>query len=192
MDEREQKTEETRRLPQLRTLEHRYADICWTHKVHEKQADICFQWHSLLSTLDCFFSVATTVGIFVFVKDCLPQWRCWIEIISMITSCIAVIIAILLKQLDFEGRAYQHKNAAVHFLCIRNRLQQMIADFESNLRPVENIRATFLEAEKQIQILYETVPQTTEKALAAAEKALKEDYEASYSPEEIDRLLRIK
>ncbi len=180
---------DTRNSVQLSIAKQFTADVMWTHKVHEKQAEIYFGYHECLYWIDVCLSFVTACGVFALARNLLPCYQWLIELLSIITSVLATGFAIFIKHCDFCNQARQHKSAAVRFLGIRNRLYQIVGDFRSGNRPIEDIRAEFAQIRETTQALYELVPQTTPKALAKAETALKTKKESSYSQEELNALL---
>ncbi|WP_198419660.1 SLATT domain-containing protein [Cryobacterium sp. TmT2-59] len=172
-------------LAQIREI---YGRAAYTHKTHEKQADICFgldrRQRCIKVALTAISSGAFLVSLFGVVLD--RQWA------ALATSFIAVLVsAASLSDKTFQhGEGMQqHREAAAKFWNIRESYFSLIVDLTAQSVSVEQGRETRDRLQAIAQEAAADAPRTTPEAYARAQKALKFNAELTFSGSEIDHLL---
>lgn len=175
-------------LAQLREL---YGRAAYTHKTHEKQADICYGKHRKqrlwlvgLTAVSSGTFVASLLGI-VFSE----QWA------SVVTSFIAVLVSgVTLASQNFRhGEDTQkHRDVAARVWNLREAYLSLIVDLQSDSYPLEQIRKRRDQLQSQAFEIYGDAPRTTPKAYKAAQGALQNKEDLTFSEKEIDALLPTK
>lgn len=162
-----------------------YGRVVWTHKTHEKCADILNTWNQRFKISQIVLSAFITTGIFAVIWDDCKM----VEIISAVLSLFLLCLNSYLKSFDLGGLAQKHAEAAADLLDIRESYLSLLTDLKIGSAPVEDVmkRRDFLQ-EKLVSV-YKGCPRTISKAYAEATKALKENEEMTFSKEEINRLL---
>ncbi|ELV8578263.1 SLATT domain-containing protein [Vibrio vulnificus] len=163
-----------------------YGRVVWTHKTHEKCADILDNKHNQIKLLQIILSAVTTTGVFVAVFGNSPP----VGYISALVSLLLTIINAYVKKYDLGGLSQKHSDAASTLWNIRESYLSLLTDMHSNAIKDEEIRKKrdFLQA--SLHDLYKGSPSTNVgKAYEKASKALKKNEELTFSDEEIDMFL---
>jgi hypothetical protein len=162
-----------------------YATIVWTHKVHEKQADICLSKYRSLETIRVIVSSIASAGVIslLFVDEF------WIKLISALLSSVTVIISALFKSFNSQELSATHKKAAVTMLRLRDNYKHLLLCIRIADKSYEELDEIFLSLEKEKHCIYKDLPMTSNNAVILAEKALKINKDNSFSDEEINAYL---
>lgn len=174
---------------QLTVVTTLYADVVWTHKIHEKQAEIYINRNAILQRADILSSSITCASVGTLLLGWLAEYQTAVNVITALSSFATTALTLFLKCFDYARLAAQHKSFATRFLGVRNRLRQIICELKSQSRPLKEIRSDLATLNNELQHLYELAPQTTETAVNKAKEALNIKKEASYSSEEINNLM---
>lgn len=166
-----------------------YNSIVWTHKIHEKQAEIYYSNYKKLFWLELGLSIITSFGVLSLIQELFPEYQRIILIVSGIASVLVTAVTIVGEGKNFNKQAIIHKEFAVKFLKVRDSLFHLLFDFEANDKHIDYIRFEFEKINSLAHALYEVAPQTTPKALELAKIALISENESSYSEEEANRFL---
>ncbi|SRR6266545_4912899 len=165
-----------------------YGRAAYTHKAHEKQADLCFQSHRwqqrLLVALTVVSSgtfLASLLGLFL---D--ESWA------ALVTSFIALLISAInlgTKTFKYGEETQKHRDIAAKVWNLRESYQSLIVDLQSRAITVDEGRAQRDRLQHEALEIYSDAPRTTPKAYANAQKALKENEDLTFSDRELDLLL---
>jgi hypothetical protein len=167
-----------------------YGRAAYTHKTHEKQADLCFQRHRRQQ----WFLVALTVvssGTFLASLLGLVLNQSWS---ALVTSFIALLVTALnlgSKTFNFGKDAQRHREAAAKVWNLRESYQSLIVDLQSEAITLESGRTERDRLQGQALDVYSDAPRTTAKAYLLAQDALKEREDLTFSTREIDLLLPV-
>ncbi len=162
-----------------------FGRVAWSHKTHEKCADILNQRLSRIKLWQIILSAVTTSGILVsvFGKSIV------MGIIAAIVSFILTILNTYVKQYDLGGIAQKHADAAVALWNIRENYVSLLTDIKSHYLDLEVVRQKRDLLQVELFEVYRGSPRTIAKAYKSATKALKKLEELTFSDEEIDNLL---
>lgn len=162
-----------------------YANVFWAHKIQEKQAEIYEFFHKLFSWTNIISASITSAGIIAVVfAD-----KFWLKFASAIVSFITTAISGLLATFDYKSLAKANKATATKLVCYRNELLLLLGKIKTKEQPAQELFGEFEVLQRQIHIVYQDAPNTTDRAVKKAEKAINEDKDGTYSDEKIDRLL---
>ena len=78
-----------------------YSRVAWTHKTHEKQADIYLRRDSLFKWLQIVLTAITTSGIIASIFGAQP----WVPIVTGVISTLLLIFTSYLKNNDLSEKA---------------------------------------------------------------------------------------
>lgn len=170
----------------LDVVRQNFASVVWTHKIQEKQADIYSQRYKQLETINIIVAALTSCGVVSLVSN---QECILLKIVTCILSFATLSITAYFKSFDLKSLEKQHKDAANHFIVIRNDLLQVIADIHMKNGSVQDINERYQEIMKRLNSLYITAPGTSDDAVNRASMALGKNKEYSYKDEEIDCFL---
>lgn len=163
-------------------IRHTYMSVVWSHKIQEKEADIQTEKFKCYETLRIFCASATSVGLIslIFIDEfCL-------KIISAIVSFISTSISMFFKSFEIQSNISNHKKIAVDLLIIRDKLKLLLVEINLNNINIEDIYYKYEELQNQLGTVYKEAPNTTDKAVDRASKALKINKDNEFSDEEID------
>jgi hypothetical protein len=162
-----------------------FGRVVYSHKTHEKCADILLGrwskiklWQIILSALSAAGFIAAVFGA------------------GMVGSLIGVLISTLLlalnaytKNYDLGALAQKHKQAASELWLIREKYLSLITDLKMCEKPIEKLQQERDSLLKQLHAAYSGSPPTTGDAYAKAQDALKTKEDLTFSEDEIDAFL---
>lgn len=163
----------------------RYGSVAWTHKIHEKQAEIYDKEYGILAVINIIAASVTSAGIvsLIFTDNTL------LKIVSALVSFVTICINSLLKVFNLQDMVKTSKTAATKLVALRDDLQTLLLKIHQGKKPIDELTAEFDELQERIHIVYQEVPTTTNKALKKAEIALKVTKDNNFSDNEIDMML---
>lgn len=162
-----------------------YGRVVWTHKTHEKCADILNSRNSSIKFWQIILSAATTSGIFIAVLGDSKMAGTVAALVSMITLALSTYV----KKYDLGSTAQKHAAAASSIWNVREKYFSLLTDIKAELLTEKEIRDSRDKLQSELHKLYRGSPRTLSKAYSAASKALKEMEEMTFSDEEIDKFL---
>lgn len=160
-----------------------FGRVVYTHKAHEKMADMCGDRLSKCAGLQIFITALTSsgaVGVVVF-----EEW--WLKIATAVISFVGLFLSTYMKNFDPGGVAQKHRDAAAKIWSVRESYFSLLSDMRD--LPLSDVRVKRDELQNQLAAIYEGAPQTNGKAYKLAQNALKLNEELTFSVEEIDCFL---
>ena len=162
-----------------------YANVVWTHKIQEKQAEIYELRYKVLAAINIVFAALTSAGLIsIIFAD--PTW---LKVASAAVSFVTTAISAFLASFDYKSMAKDNKTAATKLVCARDELLSLLAKIKLREIPVSELMDVFDAIQKRVHEVYKDAPNTTNKAVKKADAALKKHKEGTYTEEEIDALL---
>ena len=162
-----------------------FGRVVYSHKTHEKCADILLKRLSQIKLWQIGLSVVTTGG---FVSTLFG-----VEIVgSIIGSSVSAIflgLTLYTKDYNLAELAQKHRQAANDIWLIREKYQSLITDVVVGGKPLEAIQQERDVLMKDLHSVYSGAPSTTYKAYKKAQQALKYSEDMTFSDEEIDAFL---
>lgn len=167
---------------QIREL---YGRVVYTHKTHEKCADVLKDRSDRLKIAEILLSAATTTTILIVVFGDGKAFQ------FIAALCSTGLLALTLYSKDFNllAIAEKHKQAALEILEIREGLLSLLIDTRIGNKQIEQLQKRRDDLNEQLIIIYRGAPKTMNKAYQIASKALKENEEFTFSDPEIDKFL---
>lgn len=143
--------------------------ITWTHKIHEKQADIYNRQGSIVTFLSCIVTALTGSGALgmLAIQD---HWLRWVTAGLAFAS---LFLFIYVAAFDFSGKAHAHRQAAKRFFALREEARSLLASFAINEPSVITAWSAFNILSEKYILACALAPQTTDAAVDAADDALK-------------------
>lgn len=164
-----------------------FASVVWSHKIQEKQADICAERFKYLETAKIVSASFTSVGIVSLVFTD----QLWIKLISALISFVSVFVSAFFKSFDLQTMVSQHKAAANNLLEVRDRLKLILLQIRLKQENVQAIYKKYEGVVQQLDKVYADAPNTTGKAVICAREALNASKDNTFSDDEIDSFLPI-
>ena len=167
---------------QIREL---YGRTAYSHKAHEKSADIYTSKLKTIKLLQIILSAITTGSL---VAALFGEGK--------LATLIATIFATLLLGLNAYTKDYnlgeisqKHVETASRLWNIRESYLSILTDLASKQVSLAQIRERRDELQTQLQAIYQNAPRTLSKAYKQSQQALKVNEELTFSDEEIDVFL---
>lgn len=154
-----------------------YGRVVYTHKTHEKAADILLDKQSNIKKCQIILSAIIAGGMIsmIFDFDCLKDYKKVSGFITAIISTILLVLNSYTKDYDLGAIAQKHRQAGADLRINRLSIQEMC-----------KIRDSLM---KELGAIQKNAPSTDSKAYNEAKQALKEKEELTFSDDEIDKLL---
>lgn len=175
-----------------------YGNVFWTHKIHEKDADLYRIWNNRLKITQIVLSAISTTGL-VFVlfgvdesniaegNNCLVRYA---AIISAFISALLVIANSLSKGYDLGELSASHGATAIKLLDLREEYLSLLYDIKGRHLSVESIQKRRDELKEKTLAIYANAPRTTSCGYTKAAKAI-EIGEPFFTKESLNKILPI-
>ncbi|MBD2319732.1 SLATT domain-containing protein [Phormidium tenue] len=168
-----------------------FGRVVWTHKTHEKCADIYSERQKLLKTIEIIVSALTTTSLLssVFGEQKIGT------IIGAIFSTITLGLTIYTKDFDLGKISKSHVDTATKLWNVRELYISLITDIKVKSLTLDKIKLTRDKLQEELSLIYQNAPRTNYKAYELASKSLSkhgqinQGEEMTFSDEEIDRFL---
>ena len=162
-----------------------FGRIVYSHKTHEKYADILHERLSRLKLWQIVLSAITTGGFIsvLFGVETIGS------VIASAVSALLLSLNVYMKGEDLGALIRNHKETASDLWLIREKYQSLITDLligEDSLEIIKKRRDVLME---DLRSTYSNAPRTTSKAYKKAQQALKYSEDMTFSDEEIDAFL---
>ena len=175
-------------VPALTVLEEQvrqsYGLAVYTHKTHEKCADLLVDQQWRIKVAQIVLSAVTTAGFLAAVLG-----ERWAAVVGLVVSAVLFALNAYTKEFDPGETAQKHRRAAADLWLVRERYLSLIADIRLGRHPVEKLLTRRDKLIEQTHALYVEAPSTTPKAYRKAQEALKEQEELTFSDAELDAFL---
>lgn len=162
-----------------------YGRVVYTHKTHEKCADVLKERSDYLKFAEIFLSAATTTSVLVVLFGDGKLF----QLFAALFSTILLGLTLYSKDFNLLAIAEKHKQAALNILEIREKLLSLLIDIRIGNIEIEILQQRRDELNEELINTYRGAPKTINKAYQIASKALKENEEFTFSNEEIDKFL---
>ena len=163
-----------------------YGRVVYTHKTHEKCADLLFQRHQCIKGGQIVLSALVTGGV---LGALWPDTTFVLTLLTAILSTILLALNAYTKDYDLGEVAQKHRQAASEIWVIRERYLNLLTDFRSHAVSLEAARSIRDELLEGLGSIYSGAPSTNSKAYQLAQAALKNMEEMTFSDEEIDKFV---
>ena len=162
-----------------------YGRVVYSHKTHEKCADILLDRLDKIKLWQIVLSSITTAGFIATVFGAGSVGA----VVGVCISTILLALNVYTKNYDLGELAQKHRRAAADLWFIREKYLALLTDLrvgEEALVKITNRRDALLE---DLHGVYSGAPSTTYQAYRKAQEALQQYEEMSFSDSEIDALL---
>ena len=180
------KTESTYLI--LSQVRESFGRVVYSHKVHEKQADICFCKHRWQQGVLIGLTAIGSVTFLTEVVGLLANRTA----ASLTTSLVALLVtwaSLGAKTFNYSEESEAHRATASQLWSIRESYISLINDLMSGQISSKDAQARRDELQERAYAIYSTAPRTSERAFRRAQQGLKNNEEMTFSPCEIDLFL---
>lgn len=162
-----------------------YGRVVYSHKTHEKCADIVLARLARIRTSQICLSAITTAG---FVGAAFGAGKAG-ALIGLAVSTALLALNTYTKDYDLGEIAQKHKQAANDLWLIRESYQSLLVDIAMKEKPLEELQRKRDALVEQLHGVYSGAPSTNYKAYKVAQDALQRFQDMTFSEEEIDAFL---
>lgn len=169
----------------LAQIRETYGKVLYSHKIHEKQSDLCFRkhrqqrgWLVVLTAVSSGTFLASVVGLFITQQHA-----------ALVTSFIALLVTALnlgAKTFKYGEESQRHREVAARLWDVRESYLSLITDMMTGVLTASDARPRRDELQELAREIYSDAPRTTPKAYALAQAALKDNEELTFSEAELD------
>ncbi|TDE46866.1 SLATT domain-containing protein [Flavobacterium rhamnosiphilum] len=162
-----------------------YGRVVYTHKTHEKCADVLKERNDCLKITEVILSALTTTSILVLIfGDGIV-----FQFLAALFSTTLLCLTLYSKDYNLLALAEKHKQAALDILEVREKLLSLLVDIRIGNKNVNDYQLERNKLNEQLVNTYRGAPKTINKAYKIASKALQKNEEFTFSDEEIDKFL---
>ena len=165
-------------------LRESFARVVYSHKTHEKCADIYSTEVEVIKWSQIILTAMTTGGFAAVIFG----WWSEAPFLGAILALILLCLNSYTKDHDLGDLAQKHRQAANEIWFVRENYRSLLTDLSIG-KPLDAIQQDRDALLKQLKSVYAGVPSTTSRAYRRAQKALKQDEEMKFSDAEIDAFL---
>lgn len=162
-----------------------FGRIVYTHKTHEKCADILLSRLSTIKIWQIVLSAVTTGGFIAAVFGAGTIGA----IVGVFVSTALLVLNAYTKDYDLGELAQKHRQAGADIWIIREKYLSLITDLRMGEKTIEAIQVERDSLLEDLHAVYSGAPSTTYKAYCKAQKALKNLEDMTFSDKEIDAFL---
>lgn len=162
-----------------------YGRVVYSHKTHEKCADILLERLSTIKLWQILLSAFTTGS---FITTFLGSGH-EAAAIGIVLSTALLVLNAYTKNYDLGELAQKHKQAANDIWLIREQYLSLLADLAMGQKPLEAIQKERDNLLGTLHNVYAGSPSTTYAAYKKAQEALKRNEDMTFSDQEIDAFL---
>jgi hypothetical protein len=163
-----------------------YGRVVYSHKTHEKCADILLERQGCIKFWQIALSALVTGGI---ASTLCEDWKAVTTAVTAVLSTILLALNAYTKDYDLGEIAQKHRQSAADIWLIREKYLSLLTDLRAGALPLEAIRKDRDALLEELHATYKGAPSTDYKAYQKAQKALKELEDMTFSDAEIDAFL---
>lgn len=162
-----------------------YGRAVYSHKTHEKCADILLSRLARIKLIQIFLSAITTGSFLTTILGSGKESA----VIGIIVSTTLLVLNAYAKNYDLGELAQKHKYAANDIWLIREQYLSLLTDIAEKIKNDQEVIAERDRLVVALHSVYQGSPSTTYAAYRRAQESLKYNEEMTFSDEEIDAFL---
>ncbi len=162
-----------------------FGRVVYSHKTHEKCADILLKREARIKLWQIALSVITTSGLVS-----VPLGTGTVgTILTSLVSAVLLGLNLYTRNHNLSELAHKHKQAANGIWLIREKYQSLITDLVIGGKRLEILQQERDVLMADLHSVHDRAPRTTSRAYMEAQKALKHNEDMTFSDAEIDAFL---
>ena len=166
-------------------LRESFGRVVYTHKAHEKEADINKAKDEHVRIAQLVLSVAASGST---LRTLLADWWALPYASALIATALAIVTGYA-KSFEAAEHASAHSVTARRLWLVREQYLSLLADVEAEATNLDDARVRRDKLQVALAEIYDSAPRTTSKAYGMAQVALKVNEELTFSDKEIDMFL---
>ena len=164
-----------------------FGRVVYTHKTHEKQADIFAIKQNFWKITHIIISGVITSGASLAVFFDEP----FLRKITAGAAFVGLLVSTYTRNFDFGKRDQEHRDAAASIWNIRESYLSLLTDLQMALVTSAEAVKRRDQLQRELGIIYKRVPQTSYQAYTNAQTALKKLEDFTFSDDEINNFLPV-
>ncbi|SDG33692.1 SLATT domain-containing protein [Idiomarina zobellii] len=168
-----------------------YGRVVYSHKTHEKCADILVDKLKQIKFWQIVLSAILTGGLMTALFDfsVLSEYESYGTFAAVFISTILLVLNSYTKDYDLGEIAQKHRQAGADLWVIRESYLSLLTDLKMDADTVDEIRCRRDELIEKSHAVYTGSPITNDRAYIKAQKALKQLEDMTFAEAEIDAFL---
>jgi hypothetical protein len=162
-----------------------FGRVVYSHKTHEKCADILLSRLATIKLAQIILSALTTAGFVAVVFGSGKIGAC----LGVVVSTLLLALNAYVKDYDLGEIAQKHRQSANELWFIRERYTTLITDIRMGERPIEGLQKERDELLVELHSAYSGAPSTNYQAYQKAQEALQQLEDMTFTDAEIDAFL---
>lgn len=162
-----------------------FARVVYSHKTHEKQAEITARWFARLQIFQISLGALTSSGLLAAILFN----ELYLQVGTAVLSLLSLFVSGYMKGNDLGAQSQRHRDTAADLWSIRESYLSLLVDYTSKNIDLQETRARRDDLQEQLGTIYKSAPGTTEKAYKLAQTALKSQEDYTFNEGEIDKFL---
>lgn len=162
-----------------------FGRVVYSHKTHEKCADILLSRLSHIKLWQIILSAITTGG---FIAALFGAGKIGV-FVGIVVSTSLLVLNAYTKSYDLGELSQKHRQAGADLWLIREKYLSLITDLRIGEKPIETLQNERDELLDELHSIYSGAPSATYQAYKKAQEALKQYEDMTFSDEEIDAFL---
>ena len=162
-----------------------FGRVVYSHKTHEKCADILLSRLARIKLCQIILSAITTGGCIAVVFGAGNVGA----LVSVLVSTSLLALNAYTKNYDLGELSQKHRQAGADLWIIREKYLSLITDLRVGSKPIERVQVERDNLLDELHAIYTGAPSTTYQAYKKAQEALKQLEDMTFSDEEIDAFL---
>lgn len=162
-----------------------FGRVVYSHKTHEKCADILHSRLGRIKLAQLILSALTTAG---FISALFGDSKLGI-ILGLVLSTALIVLNAYTKDYDLGELAQKHKGTANDLWLIRERYLSLLTDIRSCTKEIEQLYTERDALMAKLHTIYSASPSTNYEAYKKAQEALQFKEDMTFSDVEIDAFL---
>jgi len=162
-----------------------FGRVLYSHKTHEKCADILLDRLGKIKLAQIILSALTTAG---FIAAVFGGGKIGAGV-GVAISTILLVLNAYVKDYDLGELAQKHRQSANDLWIIREKYMTLITDIRMKESPIEELQNKRDELLDELHSVYSGAPSTTYHAYKKAQEALQKLEDMTFSDSEIDAFL---
>lgn len=165
-----------------------FGRVVYSHKTHEKCADIYFSRLTLIKNVQIGLAALTTGTVLSDIFG-LFGLGIWAKIISAVSSIALLGLNTYSKSFNLGELVQKHRDTALKLWSVREKYLSLLADTKVGTSDASIIQRVRDHLQEELEAIYASAPSTFSKAYEDARKALQIDEELTFTDGEIDQFL---
>ena len=166
-----------------------YGRVVYTHKTHEKCADILLEKNASIKRWQIILSAIIAGGVITMLFEFCPEYKKIAEVIVAIISTILLVLNSYTKDYDLGTIAQKHRQVAAEIWLIREQYLTLLTALRMKQSSIDEICLQRDKLLEDLHNIYLGAPSTNFEAYQKAQNALKNMEDMTFSDDEIDKFL---